>query len=201
VTGWGHTQESVSSLPTIQEAVWQERRLRFTYQRGGDCEDIERVCDPLGLVAKGSAWYLVAAVDDDVRSYRISRIKDPLITDEPSVRPGEFDLAQYWEQSTAKFKATLPRYQTTVRAAPEIIPRMPYAGRFARVEHVGPPDADGWSKVSLRFDVEEMACQYVLGFGPQIEVIEPEGLAEKVVRMAESVIEFYARKDRKAASV
>jgi predicted DNA-binding transcriptional regulator YafY len=33
----------------------------------------------------------------------------------------------------------------------------------------------------------------VLSFGPQIEVIEPEGLREKVVEMARSVVEFYER--------
>jgi len=30
-TGWNHSSESIEFLPLLQEAVWQERRLEFTY--------------------------------------------------------------------------------------------------------------------------------------------------------------------------
>jgi len=195
VTGWNRSNESIESLPALQEAVWQERKLRFTYQRGGGCDPVERLADPLGLVAKGSVWYLVAAVDGEIRSYRVSRVMDAVITEEACVRPKGFDLADYWEQSTVSFKANLPRYQATVRVHPEVFPRMSLAGRFARIEHVAEPDADGWSKVSMRFDVEEMACEYALGFGSNLEVLEPETLRQKVVSAAESVIAFYAQQE------
>jgi predicted DNA-binding transcriptional regulator YafY len=142
-------------------------------------------------------WYLVAAVEGDMRSYRVSRIADASVMDEPCVRPEGFDLADYWEKSTKDFKANLPRYQAKVRAAPEIIPRLYFAGRFARIESISQPDEEGWSEVSIRFDVEEMACEYALSFGSRMEVIEPAELREKVLIMAESLIEFYARKLRR----
>jgi predicted DNA-binding transcriptional regulator YafY len=194
VTGWNRPDESARFLPLLQEAVWQERRLRFTYQRGGGCDAVERVADPLGLVAKGSIWYLVAAVDGDIRSYRASRIEDAKLTEETCVRPKGFDLAEYWEQSAVSFKSNLPQYQTRVRVAPEVFPRLRYAGRFARIESVEPPGADGWVPVSLRFDVDEMACEWALSFGPRVEVLEPESLREKVVSLARSVIAFYDEK-------
>ena len=74
LTGWNNTKEAVPILPILFEAVWNERKLKITYQRGGDCDAVERLVDPLGLVAKGSAWYLVASVEDSLRSYRVSRI-------------------------------------------------------------------------------------------------------------------------------
>ena len=191
--GWIRSEEAIPFLPMLQAAVWQERRLRITYDRG-DCDAVERTVDPLGLVAKGSVWYLVAAVDGQVRSYRISRVRDAEVIDEPCVRPKGFDLAAYWEQNTASFKAALPLYQTTVRVRSEVFPRLPFAGRFARIERADKPDQDGWMKVSLRFDVEEMACEYVLSFGAQMEVLEPPSLREKVIKMAESVVAFYAEK-------
>ena len=197
LTGWNHSQESIPHLPTLQKAIWQERRLRFQYERGG-CDVVERLCDPLGLVAKGSAWYLVAAVEGGVRNYRVSRVKNAEIVDEPCVRPKEFDLATYWEQSTASFKANLPRYQATVRVDPAILPRLYYGVRLGRIERVDSPDEDGWIKVAIRFDVEEVACEYVLSFGPQIEVLEPEALRERVINSAKSIIAFY---DQKAAAL
>jgi predicted DNA-binding transcriptional regulator YafY len=76
----------------------------------------------------------------------------------------------------------------------EIVPRLRYAGRFARVEQTGEPDADGWVEVALRFDVEEMACEYALGFGTQLEVLEPAALRAKVLEAAKEIVAFYAKK-------
>lgn len=191
ITGWNRSEEAVRLLPVLQQAVWQERKLKFTYERSG-CDPVERFADPLGLVAKGSVWYLVAVVEGDIRSYRASRVLSAELAGEPCVRPKGFDLAEYWEQSKVNFKAQLPHYQATVRAHPDVFPRMSFAGRFARIEHADPPDADGWIKVIVRFDVEEMACEYALSFGSKMEVLEPETLREKVIDAAKSVIAFYA---------
>ena len=192
VTGWNPRDEKAPSLHTLQEAVWQERKVSFTYGQN-ECRG-ERLVDPLGLVAKGSVWYLVAAVDTDVRSYRVSRIEDAKIEDAPFVRPASFNLAAFWEESSAKFKRHLPKYSATLRVKQATIQRLPYGGRFARVEHVGESGEDGWTKVSMRFQFEEEACEYVLSFGTQVEVIEPFELREKVVQMAKSVIDFYSTK-------
>jgi predicted DNA-binding transcriptional regulator YafY len=192
-TGWNSPEESIPHLTTLQEAIWQERKLHITYGRSF-CSAAERLVDPLGLVAKGSVWYMVAAVEGVPRSYRVSRVKDARVLDEQCVRPQGFDLASYWEQSTVSFKANLPRYRATVRVSPEVLPRINFAGRFARIEQVDSPDEDGWAKVLIRFDVEEMACEYVLSFGAQMEVLAPDSLREKVIAAAESVIAFYTGK-------
>jgi predicted DNA-binding transcriptional regulator YafY len=71
---------------------------------------------------------------------------------------------------------------------------MYYGVRFARVERVGSPDKDGWVKVSMRFDVEEVACEYVLSFGTRMEVLEPEALRDMVINSAKGIIEFYDQK-------
>ncbi|HEV3469766.1 MAG TPA: WYL domain-containing protein [Pyrinomonadaceae bacterium] len=193
VSGWQRTEEAVPLLHVIQEAVWQERRLRMTYGQE-ECGAAERVVDPLGLVAKGSVWYLVAAVEGgEVRSYRVSRVRRAELTDEPCARPEGFDLAAFWEQSAARFRASVPSYRVVARVRREVVMRLPFGGRFARVEETGEPDAEGWVRVALRFDVEEMACEFALGFGTQLEVLEPASLREKVVEAARNVVAFYER--------
>jgi predicted DNA-binding transcriptional regulator YafY len=193
-TGWNNSKEDVSFLPVLQEAIWQERKVYLTYQRS-DGANLERLVDPLGLVAKGSIWYLVAAVEGEVRTYRVSRVRQAELTNLPCVRPPGFDLAKHWEQSSASFITRLPRYPTTVRVTPEILPRMRFAGRFARFEpSEQPPDEEGWLKFSIMFETEAEACEYVLGFGPQIEVLEPAELREKIINLAASVLEFYSQR-------
>jgi predicted DNA-binding transcriptional regulator YafY len=190
--GWTRSEESVPHLLLVQEAIWSERKLRITYERGPNCEAVERELDPLGLVAKGSAWYLVAGVDGVVRSYRISRISQAEVLPSACAMLPDFDLRSYWESSAAAFKSNLPNYLATFRVAPSVFPRLRFAGRFARVGEVIETDTDGWLKVSVGFDVEEMACEYALGFGSNLEVLEPLTLKKKVVEMAKGVVEKYS---------
>ncbi|MGB9182306.1 MAG: YafY family protein [Pyrinomonadaceae bacterium] len=192
VTGWNRSEETVPLLHVLQEAIWQERKLRMIYRRGG-CDAVERLVDPLGLVAKGSVWYLVAGIEGEVRSYRVSNVQTAELLDARCVRPKDFELTSFWEQSSEKFRANLGQYKMKARVRAEIIPRLAYAGRFARVEQMGQPDDEGWVEVSLRFDVEEMACEYALSFGAQLEVLEPVALRDKVVDAAKEVVDFYAR--------
>ena len=196
VSGWNRQEETVPCLHALQEAVWQGRRARLGYRRGvggDDCEVVERTVDPLGLVAKGSVWYLVANVGGETRSYRVSRVASVEVLEEPCARPEGFDLAAFWERSNREFKDRFPRFYARFRARADVVPLMHFAGRFARVEEVGEPDAEGWVEVRMRFQFDREACEFALSFGPTVEIVEPEELRGRVVRLAESVVEFYTR--------
>jgi predicted DNA-binding transcriptional regulator YafY len=192
VAGWRQSEEAVPLLPVLQEAIWQGRKLRFTYQRG-DGVAVERVVDPLGLVAKGSIWYMVAAVEGEPRSYRVSRVQAAEIVDEECVRPLAFDLAAFWGESTAHFYAHLPRYSATLRVDASALQRVRTGGWYTRVEREEAPDADGSVPVVVQFDDEHSAREYALSFGPQLEVLEPPELREQVIRAAEGIVSLYAR--------
>jgi predicted DNA-binding transcriptional regulator YafY len=189
--GWRQPGEAIPFLPILQEAIWQERKVRLSYQRGGDGSAVERLVEPLGLVAKGSIWYLVAAVEGEFRSYRVSRVQGAALTDESFVRPPGFDLAAHWEQSTTEFKANLPRYPATLRADPALLPRMRQESHYSRILRVGEPEADGWVTVEMLFEEEHSARDYVLSFGPQMEVLEPPSLREQVLEAAKGIVARY----------
>lgn len=191
VSGWSATPEAVPCFQAVQEAVWQERRLDLTYERGFDGEPVERQVDPLGLVAKGSVWYLVAAVGTDVRTWRASRISAARVLDEPARRPEGFDLAAYWERSSAEFKTSIPRFYAIFRVHPEVLPRLYAAGRFSRVERMGEVDGEGWTRVEMRFQFEEEAAEIALSFGPRLEVLDPPSVRDRVLELARSVVAFY----------
>jgi len=191
--GWRNSPEDVSALPVLQEAIWQERQIRFVYERV-DCDPAERIVDPLGLVAKGSVWYLVAAHDQAPRTYRVSRIRQVQITEQPAHRPAGFDLVAYWKQSAAEFKASLPRFYARIRISPAAQRSMMYLVRPSRVEHSGPVDADGWRTLDMRFDAEHEACQFALSVGREAEVLHPESLRSIVIAGAQGILDHYTRK-------
>jgi predicted DNA-binding transcriptional regulator YafY len=189
-SGWRQESEAVPCLPTLQQAVWRERKVRFTYARGEGAS--ERIADPLGLVAKGSTWYLIAAVEGEPRTYRISRMREAELLDEPATRPPNFDLAAYWERSSSQFTANLPRYPAVVRAEAELVPYLRQVGRYARIAREHPADAEGWARLEMIFEGEHNALEYVLSFGPRIEVIEPDELRVQVIQAAEATLARYA---------
>ena len=116
-----------------------------------------------------------------------------------AVRPEGFDLAAHWEASVVRFKADLPRYPVTLRATPDIVPHIRRL-RYTQVKDVSQPDADGWVAVSVQFETEDEACKYVLGFGSQVEVIEPPMLRQRVIDAAESIVALYSTDCRKTCA-
>jgi predicted DNA-binding transcriptional regulator YafY len=185
-TGWSGSVEDLSMLPIVQEAVSRDRRLAMHYwPRGRDAR--ERVVDPLGLVAKGTAWYLVARTPDGLRTYRVSRIESARILDEGFERPADFDLPAHWRAATEEVRRGRERYQATLRVAPEV------AASFQRWRTLGPagaPDAAGWVTLTMPFDDEAQAAFVVLGHGPDVEVVGPERLRHRV---AQAVADAFAR--------
>lgn len=190
-SSWHGASEPVPFLPLLQESVWEERRITLTYERS-DHTVVERLVDPLGLVAKRSTWYLVGAVEGDVRIFRVSRVRSVTVLDGRFVRPANFDLATYWETSSAAFLANLPRYPVTVRVAPHALARARDGGWLVTVEREGAPDAAGWVELDLCFDVMDEACRFVLGFGAAMEVLEPAELRQVMRESAQELVELYA---------
>jgi predicted DNA-binding transcriptional regulator YafY len=184
--GWRGTSENLSMLPVVQDAVSRDRRLAITYfRRGGEC--VERTVDPLGLVAKGSSWYLVARTIEGFRTYRVSRIEQATLLELPSERPADFDLAAYWTDSAARFEEALPRYRARLRIEPQTA-RWLKMWRASWSEDPEPPRTDGWLTLRMAFDTEDEACFVVLGLGRRVDVLEPDALRTRVAAEAAAVI-------------
>lgn len=188
--GWNTSEgDSLPYLTVVQAGVWQEKRLRIGYLRNE--EMVERVLDPLGLVAKGNIWYLIAAVEEQLRSYRVSRIASAELLEEPCQRPIDFDLASYWRQSMRSFKANLPRCTVRVRVPEELVRGLYHASRAMKIEQVGEADEQGSLELLLHFEMREDACGYVLSFGPRVEILEPTELCEQIYELARSYVEHW----------
>ena len=98
--GSSYNKTDVQYLPTLQKAVWEERKLVLTYHLSTG-PVVDYVLEPLGLVARGQTWYLVAFFKGDVSVYRVSRIKQATSLDETSVRLDGFDLTALIRSSIA----------------------------------------------------------------------------------------------------
>jgi predicted DNA-binding transcriptional regulator YafY len=188
--GWRDPGETVACLPTLLDALWRGRRVRFIYT-GALHPAAERTADPLGLVAKGAAWYLIASTDSGPRTYRVSRMQDAVILPDAAASiPPDFDLAAYWRDSVAEFRQALPRYEVTFLVKPDVMRWIKYRGWRLLEETPHPPRI----RVRLRFDAEEEAVQFALSFGSDLEVLEPAALRRRVIAAARAIPQVYRRK-------
>jgi predicted DNA-binding transcriptional regulator YafY len=193
--GWRRTDEAAPHLPTLDEALRRGRRVWLAYERAFDQGVVERTVDPLGLVAKGSAWYLVAAVDGSERTYRASRIREARILDEPAVRPDGFELAAFWSTSRQEFEAQLPRHYATILATPVAMAKIRGGfWRYAKVIEASEPDGDGRVWCRIQGDSVEVLHDYVLSLGGSAEVIEPADLAASVLASARALVAAAGRR-------
>jgi predicted DNA-binding transcriptional regulator YafY len=175
--GWFRAEDTVPHLPTIAAATWQERRLSARYREGRKV--VTRTLDPLGLVLKGGAWYLVARRSVGMRVYRVSRFASVRLRDEGFERPEDFELAAYWEESSRRFEASRPRVEVKVRASE-------LAARYL------PRDLQGGDGVFIvGFQSLEDAYRELLRFGPDAEVLEPVELRERIAATAKEVASLY----------
>jgi predicted DNA-binding transcriptional regulator YafY len=193
--GWFQPEEPVPHLRTMQQAVWEDRRLHLTYRlQYGTQVEVERLVDPYGLVAKAGIWYLVYARDGHARVHRVSRVSDARITEERFKRPADFSLGAFWKAWCAEHEESRPYYPVTARVAPALVPVLPqYFGERIRdaIAQAGPPDGEGWITLMFPFETLQAARERILGFGSAVEVLEPQALRRSVIDFAAQIVAFY----------
>ena len=190
--GWFHADEAVPNLDTLSAAVWDGRQVQISYERGGG--PVERTIGPLGLVLKGGVWYVIAVVEGQIRTYRVSRVVAATRLEAPVERPDGFDLAAYWAEASAAYERDAPTVEVVVRIAED--QRWRIADVFGRAaleaaEPLDEPDADGWQHLRLTVSWPDEVANRLLSIGPRIEVLEPADVRDRVITLAGRVLERY----------
>src|SRR5699024_673081 len=171
---WRNSQEKMKYMDLVQQAVMGNKKLIIHYEKSNQEEKTYEIA-PLGLVAKGNTWYLVATNEQkEYRNYRVSRILDVQELEERFNRPDDFVLADYWKDSKKKFIQSLPEFRVEVETSQHILNRIMFTGHFVRhVKSSSVQHENKWVPVSLSFPTEEEAINFILGFGNQMKVIDP----------------------------
>jgi predicted DNA-binding transcriptional regulator YafY len=163
--GWFRAEDSVPHLPALASAVWRGCRVKIRYREGNRV--VQRTVDPLGLVLKAGAWYLVAHRVAGMRVYRVSRVASVRPLDDPCERPSGFELSAYWAEWSRAFEDSRPRVEVTAR---------------------GPK-----GERTLVFESLEEARREMLRYGSDLEVVAPVELRDRIAATARKVAALYVR--------
>lgn len=190
---WQQGDERNLHLKTVQQAVWENRKIVITYQPNFALE-IQRLVSPYSLVAKAGVWYLVCDRKGSLFVYRVSNLKDVNLSDESFTRPNDFDLEAFWKTWCANYERNLSLYPVLVRVSPHFIPEL--TRQFGnelrnRISPAGEPDREGWVEIRLYFESLEAARERILGFGNGVKVIEPPALRLSVLDYARQIVDLY----------
>jgi predicted DNA-binding transcriptional regulator YafY len=176
--GWFRAEDRVPHLPALSAAVWGGSRVRLLYREGRKV--VQRTVDPLGLVLKAGAWYLVARRSAGMRVYRVSRVTAVRRLAAGFDRPGGFELAAFWDEWSRAFEQTRSRVEVTVRVDEDVRRFLP-----------GDPHLDEDGRAVVGFQDLADAYRELLRFGPQLEVLEPVELRDRIAATAREVAALY----------
>ena len=185
--GWFHGPRAAPELTTVAEAVWAQQQLRIGYRRGSRQHDdtvVERLIEPLGLVAKAGTWYVVARSIGGsapvLLTYRVDRIVTAESTGEHFQRPDGFDLAEHWAESAARFESQMLRETVRLRVGPRGLTWLSHVtdtdAAVRAIATAGPADEDGWRELELDVETVEIAGHQLVALGDQIEALDPPEL-------------------------
>lgn len=175
-------------LDAVQRAVVEGQQVRLGYQ-ARDGAVTSRIIHPLGLAAKGSAWYLVAATETGLRTFRVDRMSSVEPTGDAVVRPPDFDLTEAWRLITDEVEQRLaPVVANALTQPTEVWLLRVILGNRVRI---GPPAPDGRIEVELRGHSARSLAAEIAGFGALLEVLDPPELCAQLAGIGAQLAGLY----------
>ncbi len=173
-------------LPVLQRAVFGGRRLRLHYA-ARDSEPGWRTVDPVGLVDADGEWYLLATRDGADRTYRVSRVRDAEVLDEPAAATGDVDLERLWDERRTRFRASMGTLPARVRIRADRRAALP-----APVA-VDAESVDGeWHVLDVRFGDRSHAEAVLWALAPDAEALAPPDLRAALAARAAATAAAHA---------
>jgi len=175
-------------LDELQDAAIRGVQVRLGYV-DRDGVDTERTVHPLGIVAKGPSWYLVAQTEAGRRTFRVDRVSSVDPTGDPVHRPEDFDLAESWREIADEVDRR--RMPLEVRAV--CVPhgtgvlRMAFGDRL----EVGGPTSDGRVEVVIRGQDEYVMAGELSGLVEWVEVTGPPEVRGRLASIGDALVERY----------
>jgi proteasome accessory factor C len=170
-------------LPVLHRAVNESRALELRYYTAARDESSERTVDPLRIFQADGHAYLEAwcRSAEGVRVFRVDRIEDVTLLDEPSRPPQDIELRDLAE---GVYQPSSEHLMAVVR----VTQAYSWVADYYLAEEVTElPDG-------LQVAEPALVQSLVLGSGGQVEVLSPGWLAESIRVDAARALAAYAAK-------
>ncbi len=174
---WGMESDRSGLIETVRTAIERRRVISFTYTKT-DSRAARRRVEPLTVVLQAGVWYLYAwdIARKDYRFFRFSRISDMEMGKTAFIRRA--GCRPYpWETGWPEE----PPVEVRLKFRPEAAQKARDAFAWASPEKL----QDGSILFTLRMPYGDWVEGQILSFGPQVEVVEPSWIRDKIRALAE----------------
>jgi predicted DNA-binding transcriptional regulator YafY len=181
-------------IDALVEAILQQRTCVIRYHSFSDDHVKQFSVDPLHFFEHSGGLYLFANATDfgDIRILAVERIDDVEIGDTHFVHPETFDPGKWMEESFTIFGDD--PFETRIRFSADqakYIKERTWAKEQKIVDH-----EDGSIVLEMATSGRWDVMRWVLGFGSQAEVLEPQDLREEILAELEHSRKRYSRQER-----
>ncbi|MNW36540.1 bifunctional biotin--[acetyl-CoA-carboxylase] synthetase/biotin operon repressor [compost metagenome] len=176
-----------TNIKTIRTAMMEGKKIHFKYTKriseADNSRETIRTAAPLGLVLAHTGWLLVAQCDlrGENRHFKISRMSNVSTTIENFELPRDFNFQNY--------KPTDNR-QVTIRAVfkPDIADKVDESKMYFMDD--GELLPDGYY-VNFRVRYVEELLSWILSWGADVQILEPESFRHLVKNEVERMLKNY----------
>lgn len=188
--GWGEVPaEDAAHVDALQRAVIEQVQVRFTYTNQEGARS-ERLAHPLGLVAKGGLWYLIAETANGRRTFRVDRVQAVTLTDQPAVRPLGFDLTESWQEIAGYIEERRTRARVLVEVDADVLAGLRV--QFGADVTVRKGLSEGRCEAEIAGSSHQSIAERLAGWGNAIQVIGPEEVRRRLAQIGAELVAAYS---------
>jgi len=179
-----------ATFDQLASAIVGRNICRMVYVSFLDRKQIATFIHPLRLVFVGRAWYLLAysAMHREVRTFKLGRMRKLTVTPRTFNWPKDVDLDSHFGRAWCMIPEG-KTYDVHLRFLPKV------AGNVAEVQWHPTQrlqwNPDGSLDYHVTVDGLGELTWWVLGYGDQVEVIQPRPLRHRMAKVAAAVLATY----------
>ena len=179
---WGSPEKERNNITALERAIINKYVIAFTYFNS-ELGVTDQIVEPLKLVFKSHAWYLVAysRYKNDIRTYKLSRIRNPQITNELFDR----ELPEDFSITPACKEDNIPIFKL------HFSEKIAYKVYDEFQEKYIKKLDDGTLEVTFKYQLSDWTFLYLLSFGEYVEIIEPARAREILKGKAKKILSMY----------
>jgi len=177
----------------IYDALLRKRQLTTRYLNRNAKQPRVRTVNPLGLVLRGSIHYLICSMDEDKENPRflpLHRFKNAEWNGEEAYEPKSFSLDKYLEEnnlgylySSKSIKLDVVFYGSSGFHLSET--------PLSKDQKILEDKKTGGLRIKATLEDTAQLRWWLLGFGDQVEVLEPKSLRKEFFEMTKKMVAVY----------
>lgn len=187
-----HTTDQ-SAYSQLLDAIRSRMRVRILYHSLFEGADLSTLLSPYRLFFRRRAWYVVgrSSVHRSVRTFHVGRIRSLEPTSDDYKIPTRFSLDRYLGNAWHLVREPGRRARVVIRFQPKVAQNVAeVTWHKTQTIHW---NGDGTLEFRVVVDGLSEISWWILGYGDQAEVLEPEELRNTIAQNASRVAALYSR--------